>query len=66
MTTVQTAIDVRPFQVEIPESSPMPPDCGDALALRELVADRSQGVQLATIQELASYWATEYDWRWRG
>ena len=30
---------------------------------RELVADRSQGVQLATIQELARYWATEYDWR---
>ena len=30
---------------------------------RELVADRSQGVQLATIQELARYWTTEYDWR---
>ncbi len=30
---------------------------------KELVADRSQGVQLATIQELARYWATEYDWR---
>ena len=30
---------------------------------RELVDDRSQGVQLATIQELARYWATEYDWR---
>jgi pimeloyl-ACP methyl ester carboxylesterase len=30
---------------------------------RELVADRSQGVQLATIQELTRYWATEYDWR---
>jgi hypothetical protein len=29
----------------------------------ELVADRSQGVQLATIQELARYWVTEYDWR---
>src|SRR6201987_3687640 len=29
----------------------------------ELVADRSQGVQLATIQELSRYWATEYDWR---
>jgi pimeloyl-ACP methyl ester carboxylesterase len=29
----------------------------------ELVADHSQGVQLATIQELARYWATEYDWR---
>ena len=30
---------------------------------KELVADRSQGTQLATIQELAHYWATEYDWR---
>jgi Epoxide hydrolase N terminus len=30
---------------------------------KELVADRSQGVQLATTQELARYWATDYDWR---
>jgi pimeloyl-ACP methyl ester carboxylesterase len=30
---------------------------------RELVTDHSQGVQLATITELARYWATEYDWR---
>ena len=30
---------------------------------KELVADRSQGVQLATLQELARYWASEYDWR---
>ena len=30
---------------------------------RETVADASQGVQLATIQKLARYWATEYDWR---
>ena len=30
---------------------------------REPVADASQGVQLATIQKLARYWATEYDWR---
>ena len=30
---------------------------------RELVADRSQGVQLATLQALARYWTTEYDWR---
>jgi pimeloyl-ACP methyl ester carboxylesterase len=29
----------------------------------QLVADRSQGVQLATIQALANYWATDYDWR---
>src|SRR5688572_10117175 len=30
---------------------------------RETVIDASQGVQLATMQALASYWATEYDWR---
>ena len=30
---------------------------------REIVNDQSQGVQLATIQELARYWATDYDWR---
>ncbi|HWS80252.1 MAG TPA: alpha/beta fold hydrolase, partial [Rubrobacter sp.] len=30
---------------------------------KETVADESQGVQLATIQELARYWATDYDWR---
>ena len=30
---------------------------------RETVADQSQGVQLATIQALARYWASEYDWR---
>ncbi|HEY7224355.1 MAG TPA: epoxide hydrolase, partial [Micromonosporaceae bacterium] len=33
------------------------------LPSKELVDDRSQGVQLATIQELARYWATGYDWR---
>ena len=30
---------------------------------KETVADQSQGVQLATTQKLARYWATEYDWR---
>jgi hypothetical protein len=30
---------------------------------RELVGDRSQGVQLATLEALARYWATDYDWR---
>jgi pimeloyl-ACP methyl ester carboxylesterase len=33
------------------------------LPTKELVGDRSQGVQLATIQELARYWTTDYDWR---
>ena len=30
---------------------------------KETVADSSQGVPLATMQELARYWATDYDWR---
>ena len=62
----EAGTDVRPFHVEIPEA--------DLAELRrrieatrwpsrELVADRSQGVQLATLQALARYWATEYDWR---
>jgi pimeloyl-ACP methyl ester carboxylesterase len=60
------AAAIRPFTVEIPEAEI------EALRARlaatrwpskELVADRSQGVQLATIQELARYWAAHYDWR---
>ena len=62
----EVGTDVRPFQVEIPEA--------ELAELRrrieatrwpseELVADRSQGVQLATLQALARYWTTEYDWR---
>ncbi|HSZ99929.1 MAG TPA: epoxide hydrolase [Streptosporangiaceae bacterium] len=66
MTTVESASELRPFRVEMPE---------DAIAdLRrrvaatrwpsgELVADRSQGVQMATSQELARYWTADYDWR---
>jgi pimeloyl-ACP methyl ester carboxylesterase len=58
--------EIRPFRVDMP---------GEAIAdlqrriaatrwpSKELVADRSQGVQLATIQELARYWAADYDWR---
>ena len=36
---------------------------GDAMARTELVEDGTQGVQLALMQELADYWATDYDWR---
>ena len=44
------------------------PNCADASTRhdcpeKETVADFSQGVQLATIQKLARYWATDYDWR---
>jgi pimeloyl-ACP methyl ester carboxylesterase len=62
----QRAIDIRPFEVNVPET--------ELAELRrrinatkwperETVADASQGVQLATMQALANYWATDYDWR---
>jgi pimeloyl-ACP methyl ester carboxylesterase len=65
-STVDAATELRPFQVEFP------PEKIDELRRRvaatrwptkELVEDRSQGVQLAAMQELARYWTTEYDWR---
>ncbi len=65
-TTVKTGTDVRPFHVEISD------EALDDLRRRigatrwptqELVADRSQGVQLETMEALARYWASEYDWR---
>jgi pimeloyl-ACP methyl ester carboxylesterase len=65
-STVETANELRPFQVDIPEEELAELRRRVAavrLPSRELVADRSQGVQLATIQELARYWATEHDWR---
>ena len=57
---------IRPFRVSIPEKQIA--DLRRRIAdtrwpTRELVADRSQGVQLATLRELARYWSTEYDWR---
>jgi pimeloyl-ACP methyl ester carboxylesterase len=66
MSVTTEAAAIRPFHIEVPEEQ--------LAELRrrieatrwpssELVDDRSQGVQLATIQALARYWATEYDWR---
>jgi pimeloyl-ACP methyl ester carboxylesterase len=57
---------IRPFDVDIPEEDL--DELGRRIAAtrwpsKELVADRSQGVQLATIQELARYWMSDYDWR---
>jgi pimeloyl-ACP methyl ester carboxylesterase len=63
-TTVESTTEVRPFDVEFAEEQI------DDLRRRiestrwpskELVDDRSQGVQLATLKALADYWATEYD-----
>jgi len=64
-TVTETGTDIRPFTVEFPA------DALEDLRRRivatrwpskELVSDRSQGVQLATVQELARYWVSEYDW----
>ena len=57
---------IRPFHVEAPEDTLK--DLHHCIAAtrwpsRELVGDRSQGVQLGTIQALADYWTGEYDWR---
>jgi pimeloyl-ACP methyl ester carboxylesterase len=57
---------IRPFRVDIPDEAL--DDLRRRIAAtrwpsRELVTDRSQGVQLATLQELARYWTTDYDWR---
>jgi pimeloyl-ACP methyl ester carboxylesterase len=57
---------IRPFRVDIPEADLV--DLRRRIAAtrwpeRETVADDTQGVQLATIQKLAQYWATEHDWR---
>ena len=58
--------EIRPFRVDMPEEAIA--DLRQRVAAtrwptKELVADRSQGVQLATIQQLARYWTTGYDWR---
>jgi pimeloyl-ACP methyl ester carboxylesterase len=63
-TTIDSATEIRPLQVEIPEEKIT--DLRNRITAtrwpsKELVEDRSQGVQLATMQELARYWTTDYD-----
>jgi pimeloyl-ACP methyl ester carboxylesterase len=65
-TNVGTAIEIRPFHIDVSDAQLA--DLRRRIAAtrwphKELVPDRSQGVQLATIQELARYWATDYDLR---
>ena len=63
---METHPAVRPFRVDVPEE-----DLDDlrrriaaaSWPTKELVEDRSQGVQLATLKALARYWTTDYDWR---
>jgi pimeloyl-ACP methyl ester carboxylesterase len=57
---------IRPFHVSFPEETLV--DLRRRIAAtrwpeRETVTDPSQGVQLATVQKLARYWQTDYDWR---
>ncbi|MBD2124631.1 epoxide hydrolase [Trichocoleus sp. FACHB-262] len=57
---------IRPFRVYVPQEAI--DDLRRRIAVtrwpdRETVTDQSQGVQLATMQELIRYWGTEYDWR---
>ena len=58
--------EIRPFRVDMPDEAVA--DLRRRITAtrwpsKELVADASQGVQLATLQALARYWASEYDWR---
>jgi pimeloyl-ACP methyl ester carboxylesterase len=64
MATVETATEIRPFRADVPEETLE--DLRRRIEAtrwpsKELVADRSQGVQLATLKELARYWTTDYD-----
>src|ERR671917_129615 len=63
---VGEGVEVRPFRIDVPEEELV--DLRQRIAAtrwpsKELVEDRSQGVQLAPMQELTRYWVTDYDWR---
>src|SRR3712207_858045 len=65
---VEAASDhaIRPFRVNVPEEQLV--DLRRRIAAtrwpdRETVGDRSQGIQLAKLQELVRYWGGDYDWR---
>jgi len=65
-TSSRADATIRPFRVDIPDDALL--DLRQRIATtrlpdRETVTDQSQGVQLATVQKLARYWQTEYDWR---
>jgi pimeloyl-ACP methyl ester carboxylesterase len=65
-TAQRTKDAVRPFEIHIADEAL--DDLRRRIAAtrwpnKELVTDRSQGVQLATIQSLTRYWTTDYDWR---
>jgi pimeloyl-ACP methyl ester carboxylesterase len=66
MENMSSDNEIRPFQLDTPDEAIA--DLRRRIAAtrwptRELVTDRSQGVQRATVQELARYWTTDHDWR---
>src|SRR5829696_9714683 len=66
MSVTAEATAIRPFHIEVAEEQLAELRSrieATRWPARELVDDRSQGVQLATLQALARYWTTEYDWR---
>jgi pimeloyl-ACP methyl ester carboxylesterase len=68
MTNTEVAVgtEIRPFTVDIDQGQIdglRDRIAGARSPSKELVPDRSQGVQLATLKELARYWMTDYDWR---
>ncbi len=65
-TTTTEVPSIRSFRVNVPDEELAEMRrriTATRWPTRELVPDRSQGVQLATMQELARYWTSEYDWR---
>jgi len=66
LVAAPTSDAIRPFRVNVLEEQLVDLRrriAGTRWPEKETVADQSQGVQLATIQKLARYWATEHDWR---
>jgi len=64
--TAEAAVGIRPFHIDVPDEELAGLRSRIAATRwpsKELVTDRSQGVQLAALQELARYWEAEYDWR---
>src|SRR6266852_5241494 len=66
MAQIATSEEIRPFRFDVPDEQLV--DLRRRIAAtkwpeQETVTDASQGVKLATIQKLARYWGTDYDWR---
>jgi len=65
-TSAKGKSSIRPFRVKVPQAEVTELRRrikATRFPERETVRDLSQGVPLATVQKLAKYWATEYDWR---